>query len=107
MYCGYVADTVATTTQRTMGTSAPPRNETVTEKSSPSGLSRRRLLAGLAAVPIVTAATEQSLAQTVGPHWTPQQAQAALKDAKGTKLVLLGTAAGPVPGRSRENDFVT
>jgi hypothetical protein len=32
----------------------------------------------------------------------PQQAQAALKDAKGTKLVLLGTAAGPVPGRSRQ-----
>lgn len=26
----------------------------------------------------------------------------ALKDAKGTKLVLLSTAAGPIPGRSRE-----
>jgi ribonuclease BN (tRNA processing enzyme) len=60
------------------------------------------LLAGLAAGPIVTAATDESLAQSVGSCWTPQQAQAALKDAKGTKLVLLGTAAGPVPGRSRE-----
>jgi len=60
------------------------------------------LLAGLAAGPIVTAATDESLAQTVGCCWTPQQAQAALKDAKGTKPVLLGTAAGPVPGRSRE-----
>ena len=74
----------------------------MTDTSSPSELSRRSLLAGLAAAPIVTAATEQSLAQTVEPRWSPQQAQAALKDAKGTKLVLLGTAAGPVPGRSRE-----
>jgi ribonuclease BN (tRNA processing enzyme) len=74
----------------------------VTDTSSPFRLSRRSLLAGLAAAPIATATTEQSLAQTGGPRWTPQQAQAALKDAKGTKLVLLGTAAGPVPGRSRE-----
>jgi ribonuclease BN (tRNA processing enzyme) len=70
--------------------------------SGPSGLSRRRLLAGLAAAPIIMASAEPSVAQTTGPRWTPQQAQAALKDAKGTKLVLLGTAAGPVPGRSRQ-----
>src|SRR5215467_7024399 len=74
----------------------------MTDTSNPSELSRRSLLAGLAAAPIVTSTTEQSFAQTVGPRWTAQQAQAALKDAKGTKLVLLGTAAGPVPGRSRE-----
>ena len=30
-----------------------------------------------------------------------QQVQAALKNAKGTKLVLLGTGGGPVPGRTR------
>jgi ribonuclease BN (tRNA processing enzyme) len=42
------------------------------------------------------------MAQVGGPRWSPQQTQAALKDAKDTKLVLLGTAAGPVPGRSRE-----
>ena len=72
------------------------------DTSSPSELSRRSLLAGLAAAPILTAATEQSLAQTVEPRWSPQQAQAALKDAKGTKLVLLGTATRPEPGRSRE-----
>ena len=35
------------------------------DTSSPSELSRRSLLAGLAAAPIVTATTEQSLAQTV------------------------------------------
>jgi len=67
-----------------------------------TNLSRRGVLAGLAAAPILTASPEQSAAQAAGPRWTPQQAQAALKDAKGTKLVLLGTAAGPVPGRTRE-----
>ncbi len=66
-------------------------------------LSRRSLLAGLAAAPMACRLRhEQSQAQPHGPRWTPQQTQAALKDAKGTKLVLLGTAAGPVPGRARE-----
>jgi ribonuclease BN (tRNA processing enzyme) len=74
----------------------------VTDTSSKSGLSRRNLLASLAAVPALTATGEPSVAQPAGLGWTPQQAQAALKDAKSTKLVLLGTAAGPVPGRSRE-----
>jgi len=64
--------------------------------------SRRSVLAGMVAAPLVAASAERSSAQTAGPRWTPQQTQAALKDAKGTKLVLLGTAAGPVPGRSRE-----
>src|SRR5665213_3054425 len=64
-------------------------------------LSRRSMLAGLVAAPIVTASAEPSIAQTPGPSWTPQQTKAALKDPQGTKLVLLGTAAGPVPGRSR------
>jgi len=71
----------------------------VTDK--PLGLSRRHLLAGLAATPALAAAAPAA-AQTAGPSWTPQQAKDALKDAKGTKLVLLGTAAGPVPGRSRQ-----
>jgi hypothetical protein len=35
-------------------------------------------------------------------HDAARQAQAALKDAKGTKLVLLGTGAGPGPGRTRK-----
>src|SRR5499427_5742219 len=59
-----------------------------------SGLSRRGVLAGLAVAPALTATPAQAQ--------TNEQAQAALKDAKGTKLVLLGTGAGPVPGRSRE-----
>jgi ribonuclease BN (tRNA processing enzyme) len=73
----------------------------MTNTSRPLGLSRRHVLAGLASTPVLTAAGTTA-AQTSEPHWTPQQAQAALKDAKGTKLVLLGTAAGPVPGRSRQ-----
>jgi ribonuclease BN (tRNA processing enzyme) len=67
---------------------------------APSKLSRRNLLAGMAAVPAL-AATPVA-AQTPAAKSAAQRAQAALKDAKGTKLVLLGTAAGPVPGRSRE-----
>ena len=61
------------------------------------------MLASLAAAPTLAATAEPSLAQAAsGPSWTPQQAQAALKDATGTKLVLLGTAAGPVAGRTRQ-----
>ena len=72
-------------------------------EQSKLGLSRRNLLAGLAAAPLAAGSVAEASAQTAaGPRWTPQQAQAALKEAKGTKLVLLGTAAGPVPGRSRE-----
>jgi len=72
------------------------------DTSASFGLSRRNMLTGLLAMPALAATTKASIAQANGPHWPPQQAQAALKDAKGTKLVLLGTAAGPVPGRSRE-----
>jgi hypothetical protein len=76
--------------------------ETVPDTSTLFGLSRRSLLTGLLATPTLAATVEPGAAQPDGPRWTPQQAQAVLKDAKGTKLVLLGTAAGPVPGRSRE-----
>src|SRR5262245_24211852 len=64
-------------------------------------MSRRALLAGLAATPVVSAATGPAAAQASAPEITAQQAQAALRDPKGTKLVLLGTGAGPVPGRTR------
>lgn len=69
--------------------------------SASSGFSRRGLLASLAAAPALGAATLPAIAQT--PTMTAaDQAKAALKDAKGTKLVMLGTAAGPVPGRRRK-----
>jgi ribonuclease BN (tRNA processing enzyme) len=68
-----------------------------------SALSRRTLLAGLAATPVLTAAPAG--AQMPAAKTAAEQAQAALKDAKGTKLVLLGTGAGPGgqgPERSRK-----
>jgi len=70
--------------------------------SSPSDISRRGLLAGLAAAPALTAAVEPGAAQTVANRTAAELAQFALKNANGTKLVILGTAAGPVPGRSRK-----
>jgi hypothetical protein len=79
---------------------AHPRGKPVTEPSPPPRFSRRALLAGAAATPAFGLATP-ALAQTATMS-AAQQARAALKDPKGTKLVLLGTAAGPVPGRSRK-----
>jgi hypothetical protein len=60
-----------------------------------SALSRRSLLAGLAAAPTLTSAAASIAAQTPTAKTAAEQAQAALKDAKATKLVLLGTGAGP------------
>jgi ribonuclease BN (tRNA processing enzyme) len=64
-------------------------------------LSRRTLLGGLAAAPALTATIAPAAAQTATAT-ASAQAKAALKDANGTKLVMLGTAAGPVPGRTRK-----
>jgi ribonuclease BN (tRNA processing enzyme) len=59
------------------------------------------LLAGLAAAPALTTAAAPVAAQTPAAKTAAEQAQAALKDVKATKLVLLGTGAGPGPGRTR------
>jgi ribonuclease BN (tRNA processing enzyme) len=74
----------------------------MTEASDRSGFSRRKLLAGLAAAPVISAANGPGAAQTAPAMSAAEKAQAALKDATGTKLVILGTGAGPVPGRSRQ-----
>jgi len=65
---------------------------------SSSKLSRRSLLAGMMAVPALASA---AVAAEIPVTKSAQEAQAALKGARGTKLVLLGTGAGPLPGRSR------
>ena len=57
-------------------------------------LSRRNLLVGVAAAPMLTAAAGSVVAQTPAAKTAAEQAQAALKEAKGTKLVLLGTGGG-------------
>ncbi|MDE2229834.1 MAG: MBL fold metallo-hydrolase [Alphaproteobacteria bacterium] len=75
------------------------------DKGETGGLSRRALLAGMAATPALTAAVAPAAAQAINCDATTEAAEArcraALKDARGTKLVLLGTGAGPVPGRTR------
>jgi hypothetical protein len=73
----------------------------MTKQSDSSEFSRRKLLTGLAGAPALSLIAEPAASQTAHAN-AAEQAQAALKDAKGTKLVLLGTAAGPVPGRSRK-----
>ena len=55
----------------------------------------------MAAAPALGAAGPAT-AQTPASLTVAEAAQAALKTATGTKLVILGSAAGPVPGRSRE-----
>jgi len=63
--------------------------------------SRRSLVTGLAAAPALTLAAAPAEAQAAGIDATIAATQAALKEAKGTKLVILGTGAGPVPGSAR------
>jgi len=65
------------------------------------------VLAGLAAAPAMTAAAAPVAAQTPAAKTAAEQVQVAVKDAKGTKLVLLGTGAGPGgpgPRTHPEND---
>jgi ribonuclease BN (tRNA processing enzyme) len=73
----------------------------MTEPSNPAGFSRRTLLAGLAAAPALSAAAGAASAQGAAGPTAAQAAQAALQNPAGTKLVILGSGAGPVPGRSR------
>jgi len=65
------------------------------------GVSRRGLLATLAAAPALGAVATPQAARAEDFAVTAARVQAALKDAKGTKLVLLGTGAGPIPGQAR------
>ena len=64
-------------------------------------VSRRGLLGSLAATPAALAMGVPTKAEAAGIATTIAQTQAALKRARGTKLVLLGTGAGPVPGGLR------
>ena len=72
------------------------------DASNQSRLSRRSVLANLATMPALLAGSSLA-AQTAGDA-ALKEVQAALRDAKGTKLVILGTGAGPnptMPGRTR------
>ena len=72
--------------------------------SSPARVSRRSLVTGLATAPTFFVGASSSAAQTPISSTSLQEVQAALKSASGTKLVMLGTGAGPnprMPGRTR------
>lgn len=76
----------------------------MTDASKRSRFSRRSLLASLATMPSLFIATRSNAAESTGCDTAAKQAQAVLKNAGGTKLVILGTGAGPhpmVPGRTR------
>lgn len=70
----------------------------------PTVYSRRGLITGVAAAQSMIMAPRTARAQTAAVETTAECVQAQLKEAKGTKLVLLGTGGGPaptIPGRTR------
>ena len=75
----------------------------MTNASERSQISRRDLLLGLGALPAFFEVASSNV-QTVPDCDRDKEARAALAQATGTKLVMLGTGAGPnptVPGRTR------
>ena len=72
--------------------------------SKRSGLPRRALLTSLAAAPMALTAGVLGMGQTATNQTQLNEIQLALKRGSGTRLVILGSGAGPnatVPGRSR------
>lgn len=65
------------------------------------GVPRRGVLATLAAVPLLGIAGAPAPVRAQSIEEAATRVQAALKDAQGTKLVLLGTGGGPAPGQER------
>jgi glyoxylase-like metal-dependent hydrolase (beta-lactamase superfamily II) len=64
-------------------------------------VSRRNLLTGIVAAPTLATAAGATLAHAEDIDAAAARAKAALKGARGTKLVLLGTGSGPIPGLTR------
>jgi ribonuclease BN (tRNA processing enzyme) len=64
-------------------------------------VSRRSLLTGIAAAPTLAVTAAPTIARAEDIDAAAARAKAALKDVKGTKLVLLGTGSGPIPGLPR------
>jgi ribonuclease BN (tRNA processing enzyme) len=69
---------------------------------NPAGFaSRRGVLAAIAAAPAFAAVAAPRAARADDIDAAAARVQSALKDAKGTRLVLLGTGGGPIPGQTR------
>ena len=64
-------------------------------------VSRRNVLTGIAAAPTLAVAGAPTGVRAEDIDAVAARARVALKDAKGTKLILLGTSSGPIPGLSR------
>ena len=62
---------------------------------------RRNLLTGIVAASTLAVTAAPRMARGEDIDAAGASAKAALKDAKGTKLVLLGTGSGPIPGLAR------
>lgn len=81
---------------------AMPSDKENSVKDSSIDLSRRAMLGTLLAVPALALPQPPTPAPDDPPLKSQEaRVRAALKDAKGTKLVLLGTGAGPIPGQNR------
>jgi ribonuclease BN (tRNA processing enzyme) len=80
-----------------------PSKKKNTLKNSGTDLSRRAVLGTLLAAPAAFALPQSHDTAQSGESLDTREAQvqAALKGAKGTELVLLGTGAGPLPGQDR------
>jgi ribonuclease BN (tRNA processing enzyme) len=63
-------------------------------------LSRRLVIGGSAAIPAL-ALSATACAETAAAPDAAEKVRATLKDATGTKLVILGSGGGPVPGGTR------
>ena len=77
------------------------RNEETTMQNATPLVSRRNLLTGIVAAPTLAAAAGATLAHAEDIDAAAARTKAALKSAKGTRLVLLGTGSGPIPGLAR------
>jgi ribonuclease BN (tRNA processing enzyme) len=71
-------------------------------KNNSTRLTRRTMLGSLLALPALAVPQSPASAQNRESLDTEETGvRSSLKDAKGTKLVLLGTGAGPLPGQNR------
>lgn len=99
-----VAVDFAATQLRTLCTYEDPKPMVET---STSRYSRRSILTALAATPLSSLGSRHAAAQSLTGLRADARAQAALQEAQGTRLVMLGTGAGPVPMVPGRRRFMT
>jgi hypothetical protein len=88
-------------TNRNMGLAMLDESHSVLATIRREGIPRRGLVAMLAAAPALGMAAAPGPARAQSIDEAAARVQEALRNAKGTQLVLLGTGAGPVAGQAR------